>query len=196
MREPLQWRDADRQTGHRQPDSWKPDFEMLVEEHQSMVFSLAWRMTGDRSLAEELAQDVLLELHRNLARMKSAGHVRFWLRQVAMHRSADALRRRRTNAATLGTDVWEELEERHVLAEPFDMDEDSPLGRRIEELLASLPESQRSALILRYQEDLSPEEIAVTLQAPLATVKSHLQRGLKLLRIKAGQRLKEYVRGT
>ena len=55
----------------------------------------------------------------------------------------------------------------------FEMDEESPLGRRIEELLAALPESQRSALVLRYQEDLTPEEIAVTLKAPLATVKSH-----------------------
>jgi RNA polymerase sigma-70 factor (ECF subfamily) len=176
--------------------SWQPDFEQLVDEHQSMVFSLAWRMTGDRGLAEELAQDVLLELDRHLSKLHSADHVRFWLRQVTMHRVADALRRRRTKAASLGTDLWEELEERHVLVEPFDLDEDSPLGRRIEELLAGLPESQRAALVLRYQEELTPEEIAVTLRAPLATVKSHLQRGLKLLRVKASQTLKEYVRGA
>jgi RNA polymerase sigma-70 factor (ECF subfamily) len=49
---------------------------------------------------------------------------------------------------------------------------------------------------LRYQEDLTPEEIAVALGAPLATVKSHLQRGLKLLRTKAAIHLKEYVRGA
>jgi RNA polymerase sigma-70 factor (ECF subfamily) len=178
--------------------SWQPDFESLVDQHQSMVFSLAWRMTGDRGLAEELAQDVLLELDRNLHKLRSAEHARFWLRQVTLHRSADALRRRRTNAASLGTDVWEELEERHAIVNVFDFDAegDSPLGRRIEELLAGLPESQRSALILRYQEDLTPEEIATTLQAPLATVKSHLQRGLKLLRARAGQIRKEYVRGA
>lgn len=186
MREPLNWRE--------QP--WQPDFEQLVDEHQSMVFSLAWRMTGDRGLAEELAQDVLLELDRNLHKLGSPEHARFWLRQVTLHRSADALRRKRAKAASLGTDLWVELEERHVLVEPFDMDEDSPLGRRIEELLAGLPESQRAALVLRYQEDLTPEEIAVTLSAPLATVKSHLQRGLKLLRIRASQTLKEYVRGA
>jgi len=89
-----------------------------------------------------------------------------------------------------------ELEERHVLVEPRDIDDESPLGRRIEELLAGLPESQRAALVLRYQEDLTPEEIAVTLKAPVATVKSQLQRGLKLLRMQASQTLKEYVRGT
>jgi RNA polymerase sigma-70 factor (ECF subfamily) len=173
--------------------NWQPDFEELVDEHQSMVFSLAWRMTGDRGLAEELAQDVLLELDRNLSKLKSADHARFWLRQVTLHRSADALRRRRTNAASLGTDVWVELEERHGFME---MDTESPLGVRIEELLATMPESQRAALVLRYQEDLTPEEIAVTMQAPVATVKSQLQRGLKLLRIRAGQTLKEYVRGA
>src|SRR5580693_3506965 len=110
MRDLLNWPE---QPGKDQ--QWKPDFEQLVEEHQSMVFSLAWRMTGDRCLAEELAQDVLLELDRNLHKLRSAEHARFWLRQVTLHRSADALRRRRTNAASLGTDVWEELEERHAI---------------------------------------------------------------------------------
>ncbi len=143
-------------------------------------------------MAEELAQDVLLELDRNLGKLKSAEHARFWLRQVALHRASDALRRKRAHAASLGTDLWEELEERHGMLEP---DEDSPLGVRIEELLATLPEAQRAALVLRYQEDLTPEEIASTLESPLATVKSQLQRGLKLLRARAGQTLKEYVRG-
>lgn len=177
--------------------NWQPDFERLVDEHQSMVFSLAWRLTGDRGLAEELAQDVLLELDRNLTRspgkLKSADHARFWLRQVTLHRSADALRRKRANAASLGTDVWVELEERHGFME---MDSESPLGVRMEELLATLPESQRAALVLRYQEDLTPEEIAAMTKSPLATVKSQLQRGLKLLRMRAGQTLKEYVRGA
>ena len=83
-----------------------------------------------------------------------------------------------------------------MLVEPFGLEDESPLGRRIEELLATLPEGQRAALVLRYQEDLTPEEIAVTLKSPLATVKSQLQRGLKLLRVRASQSLKEYVRGA
>ena len=65
---------------------------------------------------------------------------------------------------------------------------------RLEQLLTTLPEPQRAALVLRYQEDLTPEEIAATLEAPLATVKSHLQRGLKLLRAKAESNLKDYMR--
>ena len=168
-------------------------FEQLVEENQSMVYSIALRMTGDRGLAEELAQDVLLELDRHLHKLTSDAHVRHWLRQVTLHRSADALRRRKAKAPTLGFDLWDELEERHGFIAG---EEISPLGNRIEEMLATLPEAQRAALVLRYQEDLTPEEIAQTMRAPLATVKSHLQRGLKLLRTKAGEKLKEYVRGT
>jgi RNA polymerase sigma-70 factor, ECF subfamily len=166
---------------------WQPDFEQLVDEHQSMVFSLALRMTGDRSLAEEIAQDVFLELDKRLGKIESADHARFWLRRVAMSRSVDALRRRRVR----GTDLWVEIEDHHGIHLE---ERASPLAIRLEQLLATLPEPQRAALVLRYQEDLTPEEIAATLEAPLATVKSHLQRGLKLLRAKAQSHLKEYVR--
>jgi RNA polymerase sigma-70 factor (ECF subfamily) len=166
---------------------WQPDFEQLVDEHQSMVFSLAWRMTGDRGLAEEIAQDVFLELDRHLGKIESAAHACFWLRRVAMSRSADALRRR----VVRGLDLWVEMEEHHGISV---VERASPLGARLEQLLATLPESQRAVLVLRYQEDLTPEEIAATLQAPVATVKSNLQRGLKLLRVKAADHLKEYIR--
>jgi RNA polymerase sigma-70 factor (ECF subfamily) len=173
--------------------NWQPDFEGLVNEHQSMVFSMAWRMTGDRGLAEEIAQDVMLELDRYLHRLGSANHARYWLRQATLHRSTDALRRRRRKAASLGTDVWDELEERHGIVE---MDRESPLGVRLEQLLAALPDAQRAAIVLRYQEGMTPDEIAIMVRAPVATVKSNLQRGLKQLREKAEQTLKEFVRGT
>ncbi|MGC2555638.1 MAG: sigma-70 family RNA polymerase sigma factor, partial [Candidatus Sulfotelmatobacter sp.] len=67
---------------------WQPEFEKLVDEHQSMVFSLAFRMTGDRGLAEEIAQDVFLELDRSLGRIESPEHALNWLRRVTMNRSA------------------------------------------------------------------------------------------------------------
>jgi len=167
---------------------WQPDFEALVDEHQSMVFSLAWRMTGDRGLAEEVAQDVFLELDRHMERLESPEHALNWLRRVTVSRSADALRRRRVR----GVDLWVEIEEKHGSAAE---ERQSPLETRLEQLLSTLPEAQRAALVLRYQEDLTPEEIAATVDAPLATVKSNLHRGLKLLRAKATTHLKEYVRG-
>jgi RNA polymerase sigma-70 factor, ECF subfamily len=169
--------------------AWQPEFEQLVDEHQSMVFSLAWRMTGDRGLAEEIAQDVFLALDKSLNKIESPLHACHWLRRVTMSRSADALRRRRVRSM----DMWVEIEEHHgAMVE----ERPNPLGSRLEGLMATLPEALRAALVLRYQEDLTPEEIAATLQAPLPTVKSQLQRGLKMLRARAATHLKEYVRGA
>ena len=168
---------------------WQPDFEQLVDEHQSMVFSLALRMTGDSGLSEEIAQDVFLELDKHLGKIKSADHACFWLRRVAMSRSVDALRRSKVRRMGL----WVEIEEHHGVPPE---ERSSLLGARLETLLETLPQPQRAALILRYQEDLTPEEIAATLESPVATVKSNLQRGLKLLRAKADTHLKEFVRGV
>lgn len=168
---------------------WQPDFERLVDEHQAMVFSMALRMTGDRGLAEEIAQDTFLEFDKNLRTIKSAEHACWWLRRVTMSRATDALRRRRVR----GMDLWVALNEQDgVTAE----EKSSPLGARLEYLLTTLPEAQRAALILRYQEDMMPEEIAAMQDAPVATVKSNLQRGLKLLRAKATSQLKEFIRGA
>ena len=105
-----------------------------------------------------------------------------------MNRSADALRRRKVR----GLDLWVEIDEKH--GAPAE-ERSSPLSARLEQLLSTLPEAQRAALVLRYQEELTPEEIAATVDAPVATVKSNLQRGLKLLRAKATTHLKEYIRG-
>jgi RNA polymerase sigma-70 factor (ECF subfamily) len=167
---------------------WQPDFEKLVDEHQSMVFSLALRMTGDRGLAEEVAQDTFLALDGSLGKIESPEHALNWLRRVVMNRSADALRRQRVR----GMDLWVEMDENHGATSE---ERSSPLGSRLEGLLATLPSPQRAALVLRYQEGLTPEEIAATMESPLATVKSNLQRGLKLLRAKAESHLKEYIRG-
>ena len=71
----------------------------------------------------------------------------------------------------------------------------SPLMNRMEQLLLTLSPAQRTVVLLRYQEDMEPEDIALELAMPQATVRSHLQRGLKLLRDKADRTLKEYIRG-
>jgi RNA polymerase sigma-70 factor, ECF subfamily len=166
------------------------EFRALVEQHSSMVFSVALRLLGDRGLAEEVAQDVFLELHSWLPRLESVDHVKYWLRRVATHRATDAIRRRKVRPE--GTaDEWEEKHDRPASLGA----DDSPMSVAMERMLMSLPESQRTVLVLRYGEDLSPEEIAKTTGDPVATVKSHLQRGLQLLRRKGSVVLKEYVRG-
>lgn len=157
-------------------------FPALLREHQGMVFSIALRIAQDRGAAEEIAQDVFIELHAKLLELASTEHVLYWLRKVATHRAIDWTRRSR-RPAEIGMDeaMLESLYETTVQREPGD----PRLNRQLELLLASLPPLQRSVLVLRYQEDLSADEIGDALAMPVATVKSHLQRTLKLLRTKA-----------
>lgn len=166
-------------------------FRRLIEKHQSMVFSIALRVARDRGTAEEVAQDVFLELYRSAERLQSEEHTKFWLRRVAVHRATDALRRQ-TRQPEAGAELW--MEEQHGSASQAASPAGLGINARIEAMVGSLPEAMRVAVVLRYGEDLTPEEIGKTLQQPLATVKSNLQRGLKLLRQKAAITMKEYVR--
>lgn len=153
--------------------------------HQSMVFSIALRILGDRPAAEETAQDVFLELHGKLSELESDAHVLYWLRQVTVHRAIDELRRR-DRRPEIAMD-WNELPE--IAGTPVEM-ADPMLRDQLEQLVRSLPPVPRSVLVLRYQEDMSPQEIGEVLKMPVATVKSHLQRTLRLLREKAARVLR------
>jgi RNA polymerase sigma-70 factor (ECF subfamily) len=160
-------------------------FAELVKKHQSMVFSIAYAALRDPAVAEEVAQDVFLELHRVLPALESPSHVVNWLRRAAAHRSIDRQRRRRTWLRFL----WP-LEQAPEPAAPA-AEDDILLTETLRQLIASLPDKARLVMILRYQEDMEAAEIAEVLNMPLGTVKSHVQRSLKLLRAKLSRRVGE-----
>jgi RNA polymerase sigma-70 factor (ECF subfamily) len=141
-----------------------------------MVFSLAYHLLHDRAAAEEVAQEAFLALHRSLPRIESPEHAVFWLRKVTVQRSIDEGRRRARRPQV-------SLEDQPPLA-AVDARGDPLLSGMLRRLVASLPEAPRSVMVLRYQEDLDPSEIAQVLDMPVSTVKSHLQRSLALLREK------------
>jgi RNA polymerase sigma-70 factor (ECF subfamily) len=156
-------------------------FAAVLRAKQAMVFSIAYHFLRDRSAAEEVAQDVFLELHRRFEELKSDAHITFWLRKVASHRSIDYVRKEKSRAAVgLPGVSLEDAPAPSVGGEP----QDHFLNRRLQLLIESLPEKPRMVMILRYQEDLMPEEIASVMDMPVRTVKSHLQRSLALLREK------------
>ncbi|MBI1898097.1 MAG: sigma-70 family RNA polymerase sigma factor [Acidobacteria bacterium] len=147
-------------------------FAEIVQEHQRMVYSMACHALQNRALAAELAQDVFLELHRNRRKIESAGHLKLWLRKVTARRLIDCARKRREANELAG--------EPAAIPDPGD-----PLLRGLlQRLVATLPEPGRTMVILRYQEDLDPSEIAGILDTPLLTVKSTLHRSIALLRAK------------
>ena len=159
------------------------EFAEIVRDRQAMVFSIAWHFLHDRAAAEELAQDVFLQLYRSFGELDSPEHVTHWLRRVTANRCIDQCRRRRL-MPRIGLDR---------IAEPSSPagQPDPMLSRTLRQLVASLPGQWRAMIVLRYQEDLENEEIARTLGMPVGTVKSQISRALDFLREKASRVLGE-----
>jgi RNA polymerase sigma-70 factor, ECF subfamily len=150
-------------------------FAEIIEQHEAMVYSLAWNFFGDRGRAEEIAQDVFLQLYRSLGTIESDAHLLFWLRQVTTRRCIDQTRRTKLKAVSL--DEAGEIHAKTKAADPL-------LDRKLKRLVEELPDVQRAVVTLRYQEDLDPSEICRIVGMPVNTVKSHLHRALQSLRRK------------
>lgn len=157
------------------------DFEALVRQHQRKVYSIAYHFLRDSSAAEEVAQDVFMELHKRLATIESEAHAVNWLRRVACHRSMDYARR----LPKVRQVDWDSVPE-PAQPSPSGAASDPVLSGKLRELVASLPYKMRMAVILRYQEEAEPEEISKAMGLPVNTVKSHLHRALVMLRSKMG----------
>jgi RNA polymerase sigma-70 factor (ECF subfamily) len=165
-------------------------FAGLVREHQAMVFSIAYHFLRDRARAEDLAQDVFLHLHRNLRAIQSSAHLVYWLRKVTGHRCIDESRRQKLRPRMSLTEYLERAPEpaaRIAVADPL-------LAGVLRRLVAGLPARSRMIVILRFQEELEPAEIAEMLDIPLGTVKSNLHRSLALLRGKLERERKGIAR--
>jgi RNA polymerase sigma-70 factor (ECF subfamily) len=155
------------------------DFPKIVREHQAMVFSLAYHMLRNAASAEEVAQEVFLRLYQDSARIGSDEHLVHWLRRTTAHRCLDILRRPINRPHLDVTEMELSVEAKH--ADPF-------VDRTLRRLVGELSPTARAVIVLRYQEDLEPREIAGLLDLPLATVKSRLQRALAILRSKFARR--------
>lgn len=153
-------------------------FRALMRMHQGRVFSVALRFTGRRTEAEELAQDVFVQLHGALAQIDSAAHLKHWLLRAISHRCIDRQRHEKRRPRLVPIDSVPESAE----ASASDAQGDPLAGARLRRMLLELAPDARAVMLLRYQEDLDPSEIAATLAMSVNTVKSHLRRSIEWLR--------------
>jgi RNA polymerase sigma-70 factor (ECF subfamily) len=153
-------------------------FGHLVELHEARVFGVALRLMGEHVDAEDMAQDVFVQLHRWLARIESPTHLKHWLLRTVTHRSIDRLRQQAKRGRHLPLEALGDGPEAHATEPGHDPLAEAQLNR----LLLELQPDARAVMILRYQEDLDPTDIAAMLGMPASTVKSHLHRSLQWLR--------------
>jgi RNA polymerase sigma-70 factor (ECF subfamily) len=156
-------------------------FEAILSEHKRMVYGIALHCTGEASVANEVAQDVFVALYRRGLTFDSPAHLRNWLRKAAVHRAFDH-RRRLTRRRELPLEATSEPAVEGEHADPW-------LRAYLRSLIVGLPQKLRVVVVLRYQEDMQPAEIAAVLDLPVNTVKSRLQRALVMLRSKIGAKV-------
>ena len=157
-------------------------FEQIVRRYQRPVLSLLVRLTGDRALAEDLAQDTFIKAVRSLAAFDVSRRLSAWILRIAHNTGIDAMRRRRIPAVSIDTAArFGEFPPEPASPPSPDPVERAALNHALETALATLRPDQREAVALRYEEGLSFEEIGQVLGIPEVTARSHVHRARKEL---------------
>lgn len=148
----------------------------LYDKYSSIVYSVALRVLADTGAAEDVLQEVFMQLWRNPGAFDaSRGNLAPWLAVIARNRAIDSLRRRQPE-----TDI-----EDVIISVAPDLAGDAERSRAMEKVrsaLGAMPAPQRSALEMAYFEGLTHTEIADKTGEPLGTVKTRIRAGLMALR--------------
>lgn len=148
----------------------------LYDRYSSVVYSVALRVLGETGAAEDVLQDVFLQLWRNPSAFDaSRGNLGAWLAVISRNRAIDALRKRKPESdiedvvLSVAPDLAGEAERSRVAA-------------KVRGVLGMMPALQRSALEMAYYEGLTHTEIAAKTGEPLGTIKTRIRAGLTALR--------------
>jgi RNA polymerase sigma-70 factor (ECF subfamily) len=148
----------------------------LYDRYSYVVYAVALRVLGNTGAAEDIQQDVFLQLWRNPGAFDaSRGNLGAWLAVITRNRAIDALRKRRPETdpedvvLSVVPDMAGEADRRRV-------------AEKVRGVLGAMPASQRSALEMAYFEGLTHTEIAAKTGEPLGTVKTRIRAGLIALR--------------
>jgi len=148
----------------------------LYARYSSVVYAVALRVLGDTAAAEDVLQEIFMQLWRNPEAFDAGrGNLAPWLAVITRNRAVDLLRKRRPQT---------EINETIVFVEP-DLAGDADRGRAMEKVravLKDMPAAQRSSLEMAYFEGYSHSEISAKTGEPLGTVKTRIRNGLMLLR--------------
>ena len=159
-------------------------FTKLVEEHQTHVYNLCYRMLGEPEAAEDAAQESFLRAYQNLQRYDRNRPFATWLLSIAAHYCIDRLRRRKLSVFSLDEENDEGVT--FEIADPASPNPEAESVKREERdrlhiLLKDLDATDRAAIVLRYWNDYSEIEIAESLNLTVSAVKSRLHRARRAL---------------
>lgn len=162
-------------------------FAELVDRYKNSVYSICLRMVGNREEAEDLSQDAFIRAYNHISQFDNDRKFSTWLFRIATNLSIDSLRRKKPSVS-LDAEIpgTEGLALNTMLPGSGDLpDEQIVQGETeqwIQNEIKALPEKYRSAVVLKYIEDLSLKEISEIMGLPVGTVKTRVHRGREMLR--------------
>jgi len=156
-------------------------FDLLVEQNYLLVYNTAYRMLGDSASAEDATQTAFVRAYRSLKRFRATSAFSTWLYRIVCNVCLDTIRSHKDETVSLEVvyDDGDDPQQRPLpdeSAEPGAYIERSERQRLVHRAISQLAEDYRMVLVLYDITGLSYEEIAETLEIPLGTVKSRLNR--------------------
>lgn len=159
-------------------------FGQLVNRYLSLVYNHLYRMTQNPDLSEEIAQEAFVKAYKNLKSFDPARPFKPWLLRIASNAAISELRKQSKVVSLNALEeegYWGEAE--HQTTEDVVVSLERKLSTdEVMQVMQQLDVKYRQVLLLRYQQDLSYEEIAETLNIPINTVRTWLKRGLEKLK--------------
>ena len=156
-------------------------FAALVDEHQRYVYNLALRVVKDENEAPDLTQETFVRAWTALPNFKGQSQFRTWLYRIVTNLCYNRLPNLRRSLNDLGDDVMEDIPETNFNS-PASEFESNETRQHLKEAIQGLDANYQLLITLRYQNELSYEEIASTLNLPLGTVKTGIFRAKEQLR--------------
>ena len=159
------------------------EFARFVREHETSIFTYVLRMVGHKEDAEDITQEALLQAYRTWLQVDpngAGGYVK-WCYRIAHNLAIDSVRKKKPRGVE--EDEIERTADTRELR-PEEVYEHRVQAGQIKECIQELEEKYREALILRYQEDMSYEEISKVLDLPVSTIETRIHRAKKMLRDK------------
>lgn len=159
-------------------------FSTLVNRYLSLVYNYLYRMTQNHEVSEEMAQEAFVKAYRNLKSFDRNRSFKPWILRIASNAAISQMRKqsRVVSLNAMQEDgAWDESQ--HQQAEDIVVQLERKLSsEEVMKALENLDEKYRQAILLRYQQELSYEEIADALGIPLNTVRTWIKRGMDKLR--------------
>lgn len=178
-------------------DTEQSSVENLFAKYSGLVFNVAYRFLQDREDAEDITQDVFLQVYKSLKHFRGESQISTWLYRITVNLSLNFQRKRKYRqwfSSDRRTDDSSEADDEMDIAgsreeNPVTIMERKEVNQIVQDAISSLPEKQRVALILFRYEGLSYEEISEIMKVSVASLESRLHRAKqtlarKLLRIK------------